>query len=111
MDNETKLEVGNTIYCNSRYNSPRLLKVVRVTNTQAILNNGARIKRTSRGISFSEIGARVWNSSSYKLASENDIEEYNTFVHQTKIKRWFDEFSKNANIEQIEKIYEMFNNK
>lgn len=111
MENETMLEVGNTIYCVNRYGGPRLLKVIKVTKTQVILSNGTRLKRVTNGTYFNEIGGGTWNRSSYKLANQNDIEEYNTFVYQNKIKRWFAEFSKNANIEQIEKIYKMFNNK
>lgn len=109
MDKEIKLEVGNLIYCNNRYGGPKLLRVVRVTNTQAILNSGTRLRRVSHGISISEIGADRWCSNSYKLADEKDIEEYKVIVHQYKMKCWFSGFSKNASIEQIEKIYEMFN--
>ena len=109
MEREIKLEVGNIIYCVSRYGGPRLLKVVRVTNTQAILNNEVRIKRVSHGISISEIGAGSWHSNSYRLADEKDIEEYKRITHENKMKLWFSEFSKNASVEQIEKIYEMFN--
>lgn len=105
------LEVGNAIYCVNRYGGPRILKVIKVTKTQATLNNGARLKRASNGIYFNEIGGGSWNRISYKLANQNDIEEYNNFVYQNKIKRWFADFSKNANIEQMKKIYEMFNNK
>ena len=109
MNKEIKLEVGNIIYCVSRYGGPRLLKVVRVTNTQAILNNEVRLKRVSHGISISEIGAGSWHSSSYRLADEKDIEEYKRITHENKMKLWFSEFSKNASVEQIEKIYEIFN--
>ena len=109
MEREIKLEVGNIIYCVSRYGGPRLLKVVRVTNTQAILNNEVRLKRVSYGISISEIGAGIWHSSSYRLADEKDIEEYKRITHENKMKRWLLDFSKDVSIEQIEKIYEMFN--
>ena len=109
MNKEIKLEVGNIIYCVSRYGGPRLLKVVRVTNTQAILDSGTRLRRVSHGISISEVGADSWHSSSYKLADEKDIEEYKRITHENKMKLWFSEFSKNASVEQIEKIYEMFN--
>ncbi len=109
MDKEIKLEVGNIIYCVSRYFYPKLLKVIRVTNTQAILDNGVRLKRVSHGISISEVGADSWHSSSYKLADEKDIEEYKRITHENKMKRWLLDFSKDASIEQIEKIYEMFN--
>ena len=109
MKKEIQLEVGNIIFSVSRYGGPRLLKVVRVTNTQAILNNEVRIKRVSHGISISEIGAGSWHSSSYNLASEKDIEEYKRITHENKMKRWFADFSKDASIEQIEKIYEIFN--
>lgn len=109
MEREIKLEVGNIIYCVSRYGGPRLLKVVRVTNTQAILNNEVRLKRVSHGISISEIGSDSWHANSYRLADEKDIEEYKRITHENKMKLWFSDFSKDANIEQIEKIYEMFN--
>ena len=109
MEREIKLEVGNIIYRVSRYGGPRLLKVVRVTNTQAILNNEVRLKRVSHGISISEIGADRWIHNSYNLASEKDIEEYKRITHENKMKLWFSEFSKNASVEQIEKIYEIFN--
>ena len=110
MEKEKMLEVGNTIYCVNRYSGPRILKVIKVTKTQATLNNGVILKRMFNGTPVT-LGCEGWNRSSYKLANQNDIEEYNNFVHQNKIKRWFADFSKNANIEQMEKIYEMFNNK
>ena len=109
MKKEIQLEVGNIIFSVSRYGGPRLLKVVRVTNTQAILNNEVRLKRVSYGISISEIGAGIWHSSSYRLADEKDIEEYKRITQENKMKNWFSDFLKNASIEQIEQIYEIFN--
>ena len=109
MDKEIKLEVGNIIYCVSRYGYPKLLKVIRVTNTQAILGNEVRLKRVSHGISISEVGADSWHSSSYKLADEKDIEEYKRITQENKMKNWFSDFLKNASVEQIEQIYEIFN--
>ena len=109
MEREIKLEVGNIIYCVSRYGGPRLLKVVRVTNTQAILNDETRLQRVSYGVSIREIGTNRWIHNSYNLASEKDIEEYKKITYENKMKRWFADFSKDANIEQIENIYEMFN--
>lgn len=106
--NKKILEVGNTILCTNQYRDlPQMLKVVRVTKTQAILNNGVKLKREYLGAHMKEIGNAMWNHDYYQLAEEKDIQEYNTRYRELKLRKWFEDFYNNASVSQIEKIYNL----
>ena len=104
--NKKMLEVGNTILCTNKYRDlPKMLKVVRVTKTQAILNNNIKLKREYSGASMKEVGNARWNHDYYQLAEEKDIVEYNTRYKELKLRKWLEDFCNNASVIQIEKIY------
>ena len=106
--NKQRLEIGDVVIRNNSISNLKvMLKVVRVTKTQAILNDGCRLKIGCSGLHLYEVGANLWDCTSYELATEKSIEKYNIRARELKIKRWFDNFYKNASIEQIEKIYEL----
>ena len=110
--NKKLLKVGdNVIRRNNISNMQVMLKVVRVTKTQAILNDGCKLKIEYGGLHLNEVGANLWKGSSYELANEKSINEYNIYVRELKLKRWFDNFYKNASISQIEKIYKEYKDK
>ena len=110
--NKKRLEVGdNVIRRNVISNMQVMLKVVRVTKTQAILNDGCKLKIEYYGLHLDNVGANLWDCTSYELATEKSINEYNIYARELKIKIWFDNFYKNASIEQIEKIYNEYKDK
>ena len=107
-----RLEVGDVVMRrNSFTDAQAMLKVVRVTKTQAILNDGCRLKIGCCGLHLDEVGANLWGCTSYELANEKSIDEYNIRDRELKLKGWFDNFYKNASIEQIEKIYDEYKDK
>ena len=107
-----RLSIGDVVIRrNNISNMQYMLKVVRVTKTQAILNDGCKLKIECGGFHIGEVGARLWDCTSYELATEKSINEYNIYARELKLKRWFDNFYKNASIEQIEKIYNEYKDK
>ena len=110
--NKQILEIGNTILCTNQYRElPKMLKVVRVTKTQAILDNGVKLRREYVGVSMEKIGSYMWNLDYYRLAEEKDIQEYNTRYRELKLRKWFEDFCNNASVSQIEKIYNEYKDK
>ena len=113
MENYKKrLEVGdNVIRRDGISNMQVMLNVVRVTKTQAILNDGCKLKIEYYGLHLDKVGSNLWDCTSYELATEKSINEYNIYARELKLKRWFDNFYKKASIEQIEKIYNEYKDK
>ena len=110
--NKKILKVGDVVIRhNNISNIQVMLKVVRVTKTQAILNDGCKLKIEYYGLHLDEVGANLWNGSFYELATEKSINEYNIYARELKLKRWFDNFYKNASVSQIEKIYNEYKDK
>ena len=107
-----RLEVGDfVIRRNTISNTQAMLNVARVTKTQAILNDGYKLKIEYFEPYLDGVGASLWDCTSYELATEKSINEYNIYVRELKLKRWFDNFYKNASISQIEKIYNEYKDK
>ena len=113
MEKDKKsLEVGDTILCTNTFREfPQMLKVVRVTKTQAILNNSVKLKIEYIGARMERIGNAIFNHDFYQLAEEKDIQEYNNRYRELKLRKWFEDFCNNASISQIEKIYNEYKDK
>ena len=110
--NKKILKVGdNVIRRNCISNMQYMLNVVRVTKTQAILNDGCKLKIECSGLHLDKVGANLWDCTSYELATEKSINEYNIYTRELKIERWFNNFCKNASIEQMENIYNEYKDK
>ena len=110
--NKKILKVGDyVIRRNSISNMQYMLKVVRVTKTQAILNDGCKLKIEYYGLHLDVVGANLWDCTSYELATEKSINEYNIYARELKLKNWFNNFCNNASISQIEKIYDEYKDK
>ena len=110
--NKKRLAIGDVVIRhNNISNMQVMLKVVRVTKTQAILNDGCKLKIEYYGLHLDKVGSNLWDCTSYELATEKSINEYNIYARELKLKRWFDNLYKNASIEQIEKIYNEYKDK
>ena len=110
--NKKILKVGDyVIRRNSISSMQYMLKVVRVTKTQAILDDGCKLKIEYYGLHLNEVGARLWDCTSYELATEKSINEYNIYARELKLKNWFNNFCNNASVSQIEKIYNEYKDK
>lgn len=113
-----KLKVGDKVFIKKhhRFNgvSYILSEVERLTKTQAVLKNGTKLINEplernweARGVFYPEYGDRY---EKWWIPKESDIEEMNNHLHEKKIFNWYhsnkDKFTK----EDLEKIYNLFNN-
>ena len=108
-----KLEVGDKVYYANRNNYHSTVRytfetVERLTATQAVLTNGAKLKNQeckdwSGTLSFIEIGSRDY----WHLTTEKVLEDARKEATRQKIDNWF--FKQKFTDEQKQQIYNLFN--
>ena len=105
-------EVGDEVISSSRYHGREILKVVRVTKTQAVLSNKSKVRRELKSYdgkppSIREVGGYSYGSPTYDFPKPGDVEAIKAEKRARKVKNWFkNKFQPTP--EQIEEIYQRY---
>lgn len=102
---DNKFKVGDIVIGDSLYNGYSKHKVERVTKTQAILNNGIKLKITDvKG--GKSIGSSGWGTPTYKLSDEKLEGLYKQDFQIKKVNSWFNNLMfKKLSEEELEQLY------
>lgn len=105
---EAQFQVGDEILKQPHYHIDSVVKVVRVTKTQAILSDGERLKRThyvndKKKFSITAMGSTGYHRTRYRNIEPGDFARIKRETKIAKAKAWFG--SKEWNDMEILNLY------